>query len=105
MTTHSSTAWPRQIHLPGQAAAPEGPIDMQMMYVMHHGFRRDLDAFTAAVRETPVSARRTWQLLADRWELLTEILHNHHTAEDEGVWPALAPHAPAEDLATLAAMK
>ena len=35
--------WPAQLRLPGQAAAPEGPVDMYMMYLMHFGFRRDLD--------------------------------------------------------------
>jgi|GEM_PF-1648709 len=30
-----------QILLPGQAAAPDGPIDMAPMYLMHHAFRRD----------------------------------------------------------------
>lgn len=33
--------WPRQLRLPGQAAALEGPVDLRMMYVMHHAFRRD----------------------------------------------------------------
>ncbi len=46
MTTRSST-WPRQLRLPGQVAAPEGPIDMVTMYVMRHAFRRDLDAFVS----------------------------------------------------------
>ena len=53
MTTHDRAqpqAWPRQLRLPGQAAAPEGPVDMQTMYLMHHAFRRDLDSFAAAVR-------------------------------------------------------
>jgi hypothetical protein len=32
---------------PDQAAAPEGPVDMIMMYVLHHAFRCDLAAFAA----------------------------------------------------------
>src|SRR6478752_7763734 len=83
-TTHST--WPRQLRLPGQVATPDGPIDMRMMYVMHHAFRRDLDLFSAAVRNTPAGERGTWALLAARWELFAEALHEHHTIEDEGVW-------------------
>jgi hemerythrin-like domain-containing protein len=98
------TAWPKQIRLPGQAAAPDGPIDMQMMYVMHHAFRRDLDAFAGAVRRTPVGQRRTWQLLADRWDLFAEVLHAHHTGEDDGLWPLLERRGTSGDVATLRAM-
>jgi hemerythrin-like domain-containing protein len=104
MATTSST-WPRQLRLPGQVAAPEGPIDMQMMYVMHHAFRRDLDLFAAAVRNTPVEERATWALLAGRWELFAEVLHEHHTVEDAGVWPALRRVGAEADIAVLDAME
>ncbi|MBI2243348.1 MAG: hemerythrin domain-containing protein [Nocardioides sp.] len=104
MTTRSSGAWPRQLRLPGQVAAPEGPVDMLMMYLMHHAFRRDLDAFVPAVRNTPASDRRTWQRLAARWELFAGVLHEHHTTEDDLIWPELGRLAPSEDLATLEAM-
>jgi hypothetical protein len=102
-TTHST--WPRQLRLPGQVAAPDGPIDMRMMYVMHHAFRRDLDLFSAAVRNTPVTEHATWVLLGERWELFAEALHEHHTIEDDGVWPAVECLGTAEDVATLAAME
>ena len=39
---------PRQLTLPGQAATADGPLDMTMMYVMHHAFRRDLRALARA---------------------------------------------------------
>jgi hemerythrin-like domain-containing protein len=97
--------WPRQLRLPGQAAAPEGPIDMQTMYLMHHAFRRDLDAFADAVRSTPVDDRRTWKALATRWELFAEVLHKHHTAEDDHIWPALVQIGTLEDIAVLEAME
>ncbi|WP_028644511.1 hemerythrin domain-containing protein [Nocardioides sp. URHA0020] len=102
-TTHPS--WPRQLRLPGQVAAPDGPIDMRMMYVMHHAFRRDLDLFSAAVRTTPATERATWSLLGERWDLFAEVLHEHHTVEDDGVWPALAGVGSVEVAATLAAME
>jgi Hemerythrin HHE cation binding domain len=102
-TTHHPT-WPRQLRLPGQVAAPDGPIDMRMMYVMHHAFRRDLDLFSTAVRTTPVTERGSWTLMGRRWELFAEVLHEHHRIEDEGVWPALAQVGSVEVAATLAAM-
>ena len=104
MSTTQHT-WPRQLRLPGQVAAPDGPIDMRMMYVMHHAFRRDLDLFSAAVRTTPVAERSTWVLLAERWGLFAEALHEHHTIEDEGVWPALERLGTPEEVAILTAME
>ncbi|MBZ5738711.1 hemerythrin domain-containing protein [Nocardioides mangrovi] len=105
MTSTRQPTWPRQLRLPGQVAAPDGPIDMHLMYVMHHAFRRDLDLFAAAVKQTPAGERRTWQLLADRWELFAEVLHEHHTVEDEGVWPAVLATCSPADVATLEAME
>lgn len=105
MSTRNDVTWPRQLRLPGQAAAPEGPLDMQTMYLMHHAFRRDLDAFAEAVRNTPVEDRRTWRLLAQRWELFTEVLHKHHTAEDDLIWPALMSRGSSEDVVVLEAME
>lgn len=104
MSTRSSGTWPRQLRLPGQVAAPEGPVDMLIMYVVHHAFRRDLDAFVPAVRNTPASDRRTWQRLAARWELFAQVLYEHHTTEEDLIWPELGRLAPPEDLATLEVM-
>ena len=48
-----------QLRLPGQTAAHEGPVDMHMMYVMHHAFRRDLAAFAATtIERNAISNRR-----------------------------------------------
>src|SRR4051794_19675955 len=47
MTT-TTTHHARQIRLPGQTHVAEGPADMTVMYLMHHAFRRDLDAFARA---------------------------------------------------------
>ena len=93
-----------QLRLPGQAAAPEGPLDMTLMYLMHHAFRRDLDAFAGAVRNTPVDDRRTWGLLAERWDFFAEVLHKHHTAEDDLIWPALRSIGSSEDVVVLEAL-
>ncbi|WP_193611264.1 hemerythrin domain-containing protein [Nocardioides lijunqiniae] len=75
--------------LPGQAAAPTGPADLSMMYVLHHGFRRDLRRFVEAVHLTPLDERRTWRALLERWDLFARLLHDHHHKEDEHLWPLL----------------
>lgn len=86
-TTTATTI--RQITFPGQAAAPEGPVDLLPMYLMHHAFRRDLRAFATAAASTPVEDRTTWQRLAHRWGMFGRILHHHHSGEDEVLWPLL----------------
>jgi hemerythrin-like domain-containing protein len=104
MTT-DTTDWPEQLVLPGQTAAHPGPVDMTMMYVMHHAFRRDLQAFATAAGSTPASDRRAWKAMAQRWETFSAALHHHHSGEDAGVWPALMERADAEGRATLEAME
>lgn len=100
-----STAHPGQVDLPRQTHVADGPHDHTGMYVMHHAFRRDLAALTAAVRATPVAEHRTWRLLAGRHARFAWALHHHHTAEDEHYWPVLRRAAgqrgTADDLAAL----
>jgi hypothetical protein len=88
MTT-ATAAHRRQLLLPGQAAAQEGPVDLSIMYAVHHAFRRDLAAFAAAAGRTPADDRPTWRALAQRWELFATTLHGHHSGEDAGLWPML----------------
>jgi hypothetical protein len=104
MTT-KHVVWPEQIRLPGQTAAHPGPVDMSMMYVMHHAFRRDLTAFAAAAGATPVTDRESWRALSERWDLFAFALHHHHTGEDTGLWPLLLERTDAEGRAVLEAME
>jgi hemerythrin-like domain-containing protein len=101
-TTHD---WPEQLTFPGQTAAHPGPVDMAMMYVMHHAFRRDLTAFAAAASSTPVHDRQSWRALAERWDLFAELLHHHHSGEDTGLWPLLMERTDAEGRVVLEAME
>ena len=78
-----------QLTLPGQAAAPEGPVDLAGMFLMHHGFRRDLDNFVRIVPLAELGDRARWQALARRWRFFSIVLHKHHTGEDAGLWPLL----------------
>jgi hypothetical protein len=79
------------------------------MYVIHHAFRRDLRDFVAAAAATPTTDRRTWRMLAARWQFFATVLHKHHTAEDEQIWPVLLERVAAADdaraVATLRAME
>jgi iron-sulfur cluster repair protein YtfE (RIC family) len=99
----------RQLTLPRQSHTAEGPHDQTGMYVMHHAFRRDLDRFAGAVANTPVSEHEVWRALERRWLRMAELLHHHHTVEDEALWPVLRTHAAgtgaAEDLHLLEDME
>ncbi|GAA1477121.1 hypothetical protein GCM10009623_15670 [Nocardioides aestuarii] len=86
MTTTTPTT---QLDLPGQAHVATGPHDMNGMYLMHHAFRRDLRRLQSAVRGTPVGDAATWAALTRRWGRFTDVLHHHHSAEDDAVWPVL----------------
>jgi hypothetical protein len=101
----TTTGTPTQLMLPGQAAAPEGPVDLVGMWVMHHAFRRDLAAFADAVAATPVQDRATWRALEARWGRFADVLHHHHSAEDAGLWPGLRERAGVAGAATLDAMQ
>lgn len=91
--TVSTTTDRTQIHLPGQAHAAPGPLDMSGMYLMHHALRRDLTDFVGAVRRTPVGEQEVWDALERRWARFDHVLHHHHTAEDEHVWPQARANA------------
>ena len=108
MTTTPTPPPTGQLMLPGQAAAPDGPVDLTAMFLMHRGFRRDLEAFGRAVPATPLSEPATWSALAERWRVFAEILHGHHAGEDAGLWPLLLERVDAagdgEGRATLEAM-
>jgi hypothetical protein len=81
---------PTQLMLEGQFAAPEGPVDLAGMYLMHRGFRRDLNLFAAAAETFPASDRARWGRIAARFQLFAGVLHKHHHGEDVGLWPLLA---------------
>jgi hemerythrin-like domain-containing protein len=82
---------------------------MTGMYVAHHGFRRDLADFEAAVRNTPVDDAQVWRLLRKRWDGFAAVLHHHHELEDEYYWPEMLRRAQQVGLdsavATLTAME
>lgn len=104
----SSTQRP-QLTLPRQEHTAEGPHDQTGMYVMHHALRRDFATFLAAAENTPISEHEVWTAMRDRWLVMADVLHHHHCAEDEELWPVLRRHAERagsdEDLRTLSDME
>ena len=92
-----------QLRFPGQAAAPEGPVDLTAMYVMHRAFRRDLDSFAAVAPAVAPDDRARWALVSRRFDFFATVLHKHHRGEDVAMWPLLAERG--ADAATLAALE
>src|SRR3954466_13046127 len=76
--------------LEGQYAAPDGPVDLAGMYLMHRAFRRDLNLFADVAGTVPASDRARWGRIARRFRLFASALHKHHHGEDVGLWPLLA---------------
>ena len=86
----ATAPYPTQLVLEGQAAAPDGPIDLAGMYLMHRAFRRDLNLFAGAAEAVPASDRARWGRIAARFRFFATVLHKHHHGEDVGLWPLLA---------------
>ena len=105
MSTTPDQALRPPLRMPGQAAAPDGPVDLSMMYLMHHAFRRDVAAFADAVPQTPLDDAAAWQALSRRWATFSWVLHRHHQEEDTWVWPYLLERANAAEHETLHAME
>ena len=80
-------------NLPGTDAARHGTgdADLTIMLAAHDAFRRDLTRLvrTASAADLSDPARR--RSVAAGWELFKHLLHLHHTAEDEVIWPVLRP--------------
>ncbi|MFG6194944.1 hemerythrin domain-containing protein [Nonomuraea sp. JJY05] len=91
-----TTAHPNvpQITLPGQAAAAPGPLDMTNMYLAHYGFRRDLGHLITTIGRVRLGDRRRIAALREHHAWVLFVLHHHHTAEDETVWPRLRERVP-----------
>lgn len=81
-------------------------IDFTLMYVMHDALRRDLEHIAKATQRTDDDPRRILAAAAG-WELFKKVLHIHHTAEDEALWPPLrdALARRPDDLAVVDAME
>jgi hemerythrin-like domain-containing protein len=73
-----------------------GLIDVRMMLVAHTNFRRELGLSPAAVRRVADGDRPRVALVADHVTLFLDLLHHHHSIEDELLWGALLARVPDE---------
>ncbi len=81
MSTYTETrteAWKRR-------AAIAGDVDFTMMYVAHDAFNRDLARLIAAAD----AGEALSPAAVATWKTFSKQLHNHHSAEDQALWPSL----------------
>jgi iron-sulfur cluster repair protein YtfE (RIC family) len=71
--------------------------DMTMMFVIHDAMRRDLARFAAGLRRLAAGSAPAGlaAALGSGWAEFAAYLHEHHTHEDEELWPALLDACPA----------
>jgi hemerythrin-like domain-containing protein len=70
--------------------------DTRDMYTVHTMFRREYALLPGLVRAVAAKDEERAHVVADHVRLMNLILHHHHTAEDEGLWPRLLQRAPRE---------
>ncbi len=71
--------------------ATAGP-DLSGFLMGHRGFRAEFGRIAAAAQAVRDDAHAA--LLDDQIDLVMHLLHHHHTAEDDHVWPTLVARAP-----------
>ncbi len=73
------------------------PARTEEMAVIHRVFRRGLPMMAELIRQTSMGATARSEPIAAHLDFLLNGLHNHHSGEDENIWPLLleraAPHA------------
>jgi len=60
------------------------------LMMSHHGFRRDLARFAAALEAVAAGDTARLDPLREEWRNLRNTLHGHHQSEDTGLFPGLA---------------
>jgi hypothetical protein len=76
----------------------QSPLDTREMLVVHSLFRRELRLAGGLVRRVPAGDVRRSGVVAAHLDLVEQVLHHHHTSEDELLWPLLL-HRVAEEIA------
>jgi hemerythrin-like domain-containing protein len=69
------------------------PARTEEMAVIHRIFRRGFPMVTELVRQTPTGATARSEPIAEHLDFLLNGLHNHHSGEDENIWPRLLERA------------
>jgi hypothetical protein len=69
--------------------------DTRMMGIVHGALCRDLDRARTVLTAEPCPEHRRARALGEHVVWLMEVLHAHHTGEDEGLWPLVRERDPA----------
>jgi iron-sulfur cluster repair protein YtfE (RIC family) len=82
------------------SALPTGQplLDTREMLVVHSLFRRELRLAGGLVRRVAPGDARRASVVGAHLDLVEQVLHHHHTSEDELLWPLLLERV-AEELA------
>jgi hemerythrin-like domain-containing protein/uncharacterized protein YndB with AHSA1/START domain len=72
-----------------------GPADTSLMRIVHDGLRRDLARAQHALATAPYPEDDQRAAIASHLGWLTDFLHRHHEAEDEGLYPLVRRRSPA----------
>jgi hemerythrin-like domain-containing protein len=78
---------------PATETAPEKPWVGEMV-IVHRVFRKELGMLPALVAATADGDRRRARTLGRHYRFVTEVLHHHHTYEDDHLWPVLLERCP-----------
>jgi hemerythrin-like domain-containing protein len=70
--------------------------DTRTMYIVHTMFRREFALLPVLIETVQPTDRRRVRVVADQIGLMCSLLHHHHMAEDEVLWPLLLARAPKE---------
>ena len=71
------------------------PTDMEFMNrLFHDALRRDLDRMIRALTVATARPRSQRTAFAEHVTLVLDLLHHHHTGEDQGLWPLVRRRAP-----------
>ena len=72
------------------------PIDVRDMAIVHATFRRSFTESAHLLRQRPTPSPERVQFLSDHIAFGIDMLHHHHEAEDEHLFPVLMARAPEE---------
>ena len=71
-------------------------VDTREMKVVHSFFRRELRLAAGLVRRVPTGDTARAARIHDHLDLVARCLHEHHTVEDDLLWPLLLERLPEE---------
>ncbi len=72
------------------------PIDTSVMPMIHSFFRREIRLAGGVLRRVAGGDVRRAEVVSDHLDFIARTLHEHHTSEDELLWPKLLDRVPEE---------